>query len=262
MPVLSKLGLQRRHLPRAAGGQERLQAVAPRLRPDLRPPGPDRRPRRPPLQPGRPGPSLMLLKPAGAVPHVGGVVGRPAIRTTSSPHWIAEGVKLDLNAPASPASKCCPKNPVVAAAGQKQQIAVLATYTDGSRPRRDRRGVHRERATPRWPPSTRPGWSPPSAAARRPCSSATRGPTPRRTIISHGRPQRVRLEADPPAYNKIDELVYEKLKRVKVLPSDLCTDAEFVRRVYIDLTGLPPTPDEVRGVPQGHADQRRPSATN
>src|SRR5262249_58334031 len=46
--------------------------------------------------------------------------------------------------------------------------------------------------------------------------------------------------------NHLDELVYEKLKRVKVLPSDLCSDADFVRRVYIDLTGLPPEPDVVR----------------
>jgi hypothetical protein len=29
------------------------------------------------------------------------------------------------------------------------------------------------------------------------------------------------------------------------LPSDLCTDDEFIRRVSIDLTGLPPTPEEV-----------------
>ena len=31
-----------------------------------------------------------------------------------------------------------------------------------------------------------------------------------------------------------------------MLPSDLCTDAEFIRRVYLDLTGLPPQPEEVR----------------
>ncbi len=51
---------------------------------------------------------------------------------------------------------------------------------------------------------------------------------------------------DVEAYNYIDELVYDKLKRVKELPSGVCTDAEFIRRVYLDLTGLPPTPDEVR----------------
>ena len=33
---------------------------------------------------------------------------------------------------------------------------------------------------------------------------------------------------------------------MKILPSGLCTDAEFLRRVYLDLTGLPPTADEVR----------------
>jgi hypothetical protein len=51
---------------------------------------------------------------------------------------------------------------------------------------------------------------------------------------------------DVPEFNYIDKLVYEKLKQVKVLPSDLCTDAEFIRRVYLDLTGLPPQPEEVR----------------
>src|SRR5437763_12870499 len=35
---------------------------------------------------------------------------------------------------------------------------------------------------------------------------------------------------DPPEFNWIDELVDKKLKRVKVLPSPVCDDAEFVRR--------------------------------
>src|SRR5262249_7089179 len=51
---------------------------------------------------------------------------------------------------------------------------------------------------------------------------------------------------DVPENNYIDTLVYEKLRQVKVLPSDLCTDAEFIRRVYLDLTGLPPAPGEVK----------------
>ena len=33
---------------------------------------------------------------------------------------------------------------------------------------------------------------------------------------------------------------------MKIQPSGLCTDAEFLRRVYLDLTGLPPTADDVR----------------
>src|SRR5262249_18448710 len=50
----------------------------------------------------------------------------------------------------------------------------------------------------------------------------------------------------PPTSGKIDELVAAKWKRLKIKPSELCNDAEFIRRVYLDLTGLPPTADEVR----------------
>jgi hypothetical protein len=51
---------------------------------------------------------------------------------------------------------------------------------------------------------------------------------------------------DVPVNNYIDTLVYEKLKSVKVLPSGLCADDEFIRRLYIDLTGLPPDVGQVR----------------
>lgn len=43
------------------------------------------------------------------------------------------------------------------------------------------------------------------------------------------------------ANNYIDELVDAKLEKLHIVPSALCTDEEFVRRVYFDLIGLPPT---------------------
>src|SRR6266487_6134679 len=33
---------------------------------------------------------------------------------------------------------------------------------------------------------------------------------------------------------------------MKTQPSELCTDTEFIRRVYLDLTGLPPSPEDIR----------------
>ena len=45
--------------------------------------------------------------------------------------------------------------------------------------------------------------------------------------------------------NRIDELVLEKLRKLGVVPSELATDAEFLRRVYLDLTGTLPTAAEV-----------------
>ncbi len=48
------------------------------------------------------------------------------------------------------------------------------------------------------------------------------------------------------ANNKIDELVYAKLKLLNVPPSDLCSDEVFLRRVYLDVIGILPTADEAR----------------
>src|SRR6266849_5649317 len=76
--------------------------------------------------------SLMLLKPAGAVPHVGGMVmkpGEPAYELLRL--WIAEGVKLDLDSPRVKSIDVLPKNLTIPLPGMKQQVAVLATYSNG-----------------------------------------------------------------------------------------------------------------------------------
>ena len=51
---------------------------------------------------------------------------------------------------------------------------------------------------------------------------------------------------EPEKWNKIDGFTAAKWQRLKILPSGLCTDEEFLRRIYLDLTGLPPTAAEVR----------------
>tara|TARA_Y100001934_G_scaffold279622_1_gene383974 strand:+ start:2117 stop:4858 length:2742 start_codon:yes stop_codon:yes gene_type:complete len=53
---------------------------------------------------------------------------------------------------------------------------------------------------------------------------------------------------------KIDELVVNKLRKVGIIPSELCTDLEFLRRVTLDMTGTLPSPEEVK------AFQANPSA--
>src|SRR5581483_9901510 len=49
---------------------------------------------------------------------------------------------------------------------------------------------------------------------------------------------------NPPQNNYIDKFVFAKLKMLSLPPSDLCTDAEFVRRAYLDVCGVVPTPKE------------------
>ncbi len=44
---------------------------------------------------------------------------------------------------------------------------------------------------------------------------------------------------------KVDALVVAKLRKLGIVPSEVCTDAEFLRRVTIDVTGGLPTPEQV-----------------
>lgn len=189
--------------------------------------------------------SLMLMKPAGAIPHTGGVVWQPG-----DPYyellklWIASGVSLDLNAPRVSSLEVYPPSAIVPEIGLKQQFAVYAKYSDGSI-----RDVTAEAFIE---------------------SSNTEVATVDKTglVTSVRRGETTMLARFEGAYaagnlvvmgdragfawnnaeewNWVDGLVHEKLKKIKVLPSDLCTDAEFIRRIHLDLTGLPPAPEAVR----------------
>jgi hypothetical protein len=48
----------------------------------------------------------------------------------------------------------------------------------------------------------------------------------------------------PPENNFVDHHVFQKLAQLQILPSDLCNDEEFVRRVYLDVIGVLPEPSE------------------
>ena len=45
---------------------------------------------------------------------------------------------------------------------------------------------------------------------------------------------------------KIDEIIIGKLRKLGIVPSSLCSDEEFLRRVSLDLTGSLPLPSEIR----------------
>ncbi len=47
-----------------------------------------------------------------------------------------------------------------------------------------------------------------------------------------------------PEVNYIDTLVHQKLRKLRILASDVCSDEEFLRRVTLDITGLLPSPEE------------------
>jgi hypothetical protein len=46
------------------------------------------------------------------------------------------------------------------------------------------------------------------------------------------------------AHGRIDELAFEQWKRLGIQPANPCSDEVFVRRVYLDVIGTLPTPEE------------------
>ncbi len=65
-------------------------------------------------------------------------------------------------------------------------------------------------------------------------------------IIRAGSSQVSREYPNVPLPTRIDELVDAKLRKLGIIPSSLCTDSQFLRRVSLDVTGTLPTPDEIR----------------
>ncbi len=189
--------------------------------------------------------SLMLLKMTGAVPHEGRQLAKQhSTYYTTVRSWIAGGAKLDLNAPKVAKIELVPSNPVIQNIGGRQQFRVVAEFTDGTR-----RDVTSEAFVESG--NTEVAKHDDYAlieTIRRgeaPVLARYEGAYAATTLTVMGKRDGFTWK-QPPANNRIDELAAEKWKRLKILPSELCTDEEFVRRIYLDLTGLPPSVDAVR----------------
>jgi WD40 repeat protein len=189
--------------------------------------------------------SLMLLKPTGAVPHVGGALMQPG-----EPYyeilrrWIADGAVLKTETPRVVKIELAPSNPIIQQVGLRQQIRVLATYGDGE-VRDVTREAFIESGNIEVVSANKSGLMTSLRRGEAPLLARFEGSYAATTLTVMGDRTGFVWE-QPPTYGKIDELVAAKWKRMKIRPSGLCTDAEFLRRVSIDLTGLPPTSENVR----------------
>ncbi len=186
--------------------------------------------------------SLMLLKTVGVVPHVGGVLTKEEdpyyqiLRT-----WIAQGVKYDAKSARVQRIEVTPTSTTIPLPGMKQQMTVLAHYADGTK-----RDVTSEAfvVSSNTEVATVDKLGLVTAVRRGETAMLARyeGNYAAATLIIMGDRSEFAWK-ETPTYNWIDTLVYEKLKQLKILPSDVCSDAEFVRRIHLDLTGLPPEPE-------------------
>lgn len=189
--------------------------------------------------------SLMLLKPTGQVPHEGGVVlTKDSVYYHTLRQWIASGAKLKTDSPRVSRIEILPAKPVIEREGAWQQFRITATYTDGTQ-----RDVTREAFIESGNNEVaKAGTGGMVEAIRRgeaPILARFEGAYAAATLTIMGNRENFQWQ-EPERYNPIDQYVAQKWQRMKILPSELANDAEFLRRVTLDLTGLPPTPSAVR----------------
>jgi hypothetical protein len=189
--------------------------------------------------------SMMLTKPLGIVPHVGGKLIEPGDNhALVLRQWIAAGAKLDMAAPRVKSITVSPSNPVIPLPGGVQQLRVVATYADGKT-----RDVTREAFLESG--NTEVGAVLEGArvqALRRgevPVLARYEGAYAATTLTVMGDRNGYQSSAVA-SQHPIDRFVASKWDRMKIQPSPVCTDADFLRRVTLDLTGMPPTPEAVR----------------
>jgi hypothetical protein len=208
--------------------------------------------------------SLILLKPTMQVPHGGGKrmdVGSLEYETLR--RWVAEGLRNDpLNAPHLKRVEVFPRQRVLAQPARSQRVIVRAFFSDGV----ERDVTHLTKFSSSNEDVAKVSRDGLVTAARRGevailCRYEDHIESARLMFVD-AVPQFIWKDA--PENNYVDKYVFAKLKQLRIPPSDLCSDEEFVRRVYLDSLGVLPTSEEVRkflSAPRASASEQKSART-
>ena len=201
--------------------------------------------------------SLTLLKALGRVPHEGGTrFGASSYPAEMMRQWLVEGMQDDsASLPSVKKLDVTPGNRVLHNPSKFQQLAVRATYSDNSQ-RDVTRITNFSSSDPGIADVNLNGF----VEFKRPGEVAILVRYLEEMVsvrLTYLEPRVGFTWSNPAEFNAIDKNVFEKLKLMTILPSELCTDTEFVRRAYLDAIGRMPTPAEAKTFfADGSADKR------
>ena len=188
--------------------------------------------------------SLLLQKATGSVTHTGG----KRFDTNSDMYktllrWIEEGAQQDLQSvPTVTGVDLLPKQLLLEGENTTQQMTVRAHYSDGSMRDVTRLAVFSGNNDP--------------TAKVSPEGLVTAGERGEAFIMARYAtftvgsgvvviPKDLKFQfPQVQEVNYIDRDIDNKLRRLRIAPSAVCSDEEFVRRVYVDTIGLLPTVEE------------------
>ena len=205
----------------------------------------------------RPDESLLLMKPTFEISHGGGhLIRRESFDYQTLVDWIRDGAPKHAGDVARlQRIQVYPDNfTVLEGPGAIQQIVVVGHYTDGSQQDLTQR-VRYSTETNEVLEVSQEGKVTARSAGEETVLVRTLGHVQalRMGVTATGLAKSQPIE---PA-NFIDELVFDKLGKLNVPYSNLSTDAEFIRRVYLDTIGIVPTAEETRRFLHDPSDDRR-----
>ncbi len=187
--------------------------------------------------------SLLINKAAGKVPHTGGErFDDQSEAWALIVRWLEDGAPGDSADTARPLGlEVFPREVVFASAGEQQRLVVRAKYSDGSDRDVTRFAVfvgNNDGAAQ----VSETGIVTANAAGEAFILARFDEFTQGSAIIV--RPAGAFVSPATPEANYIDRYVHDKLNKLHEVSSELCSDEVFLRRAYIDLIGLLPTPAE------------------
>jgi hypothetical protein len=214
------------------------------------------------LFPSAPDASLLLLKATAKVPHGGGKKLDPASHEYRLiRRWISMG--MPVGKPSDPQVERISIYPGerILPRGTAQQIVVTAHYTDGTTEDVTRWAQYQSNETD-------------VAGVELGGRVETRRLAGQAAIMARYQGQVAVFQAtiptaivtanklDFPAVNVIDVAALKQWKALGIIPSTLCSDAEFIRRASLDINGTLPTPMEVKAFVADSAPDKRAKLVN
>jgi hypothetical protein len=201
--------------------------------------------------------SLILLKATGVVPHSGGRRFKPDSELYETlVNWIKYGAMDDgTNTPQVTGISLVPDKVVFSGKETNQPLQVIAKYSDGSTRPVNQLALYLTNDK-----------NVADISDQGVVTAGKRGDTfvfarfakftTGAEVIVLPKDQKFKWP-NQPENNYIDTLVDTKLKYLRIVPSAPATDEQFLRRVYLDLIGLPPTPEEYKSFMDSHASNKR-----
>lgn len=188
--------------------------------------------------------SLLMEKSVGTVPHTGGT------RMTADSEyyqtllrWLRSGAPNDPGeVPTVVSLELYPRNGVIDGEDETQRLTVRAKYSDGT---------DRDVTSLAYFSSNNDNSA--SVSQEGVITGHQRGEAfimarfDTHTVGSHFIVLPKGLDftfSNPEPYNYIDELMNDKFRKLRINPSEVCSDEVFLRRVYLDICGSLPTVEE------------------